>query len=195
MFKKIGYVYPNGFSEKHFHISSRKLFARYMIKPNIKYLAFDDRWLVLLGIPFLALIIPLIFFGLDVPSYLNIFHQQYPESLVYTTVYWLFNRYLIIALRKRFTEFADALKRFSIQMAVIVAVVPIISVSISFSLSAIFKLLNTSDLYQPTLLQGLGSTYILTFSILMLYESIYFFHKYKEAILEKEIHQKNSAAS
>ncbi|MEO1260194.1 MAG: histidine kinase [Bacteroidota bacterium] len=186
MFKKISYVYSTYSLEKTLYSASRKLFLRYMIKPNIKYLGFDDRLLLLLGIPFLALIIPLIFFGLDIPSYLKIFHQQFPESIVYSTLYWLFNRYLIIALRKRFTEFADTLKRFAIQLAVIVVFFPIISFSTSWLLKIVFKLMGTSDLFQPTFFQGIGATYVLTFSITMLYDTIYFFHKYKEAILEKE---------
>ncbi len=164
----------------------KRLIFKYMIKPNIEYLAFDDRWLMLLGIPFLALIIPFIFFGIDIDTYLATAHQEYFEALAYTTAYWFFNRYLMIALRKRFNAFSDTLKRFSIQVVLIAVGAPIISIVIGVFFHFLWLFLGTSDLYEPTFMQGLGSTYILTFAVAMLYDTIYFFHKYKEAILEKE---------
>ena len=86
-----------------------------MFKPNIKHLAFDDRLLTLLGIPLMALIIPFVFFGVDWQTYQQVFHQEYPESLIYTSAFWFFNRFLMITLRKRFNAFSDTLKRFALQ--------------------------------------------------------------------------------
>ncbi|MEZ4962854.1 MAG: histidine kinase [Saprospiraceae bacterium] len=157
-----------------------------MIKPNIPYLAFDDRLLMLLGIPFIALIIPFIFFGNDLPTFLANAHQEYFEALTFTSAYWFFNRYLMIVLRKRFNAFSDTLKRFAIQMALIAVGAPLISISIGTFFHFLWKFLGSNDLYEPTFMQGLGSTYVLTFAVAMLYDTIFFFHKYKEAIQEKD---------
>lgn len=164
----------------------KRLIFKYMLKPNIPYLAFDDRWLMLLGIPFIALILPFIFFGNDVQTFLANAHQEYLEALSYTAAYWFFNRYLMIVLRKRFNAFSDTLKRFAIQMALIAVGAPVISIAIGTFFNFFWKMLGSSDLFEPTFLQGLGSTYILTFAVAMFYDTIYFFHKYKEAIVEKE---------
>ncbi|MEM9549102.1 MAG: sensor histidine kinase, partial [Bacteroidota bacterium] len=155
-------------------------------KTNNTHLAFDDRWMMLIGIPFIALVLPFLFFGVDVDTFVRNFPQEYIDSLVYCTVYWMFNRFLMIVMRKKVPEFTQTLKRLLLQLVVIAVCVPIISTSISLFTHAIYQLTETRDLLQPTLLQGLGSTYMLTFAVLMMYESIYFFSKYKEAIVEKE---------
>ncbi len=157
-----------------------------MLKPNIPYLAFDDRPVMLIGIPILSLIIPFLFFGVDLATYLSVAHQEYFESLAYTTAYWLFNRYLILTLRKRFNSYNDAMKRFGIQLAIIVFAVPIISILVHTVIELVYSIFGLNDLLNPTLLQGFGSTYVLTFAVVMFYDAIYFFHKYKEAILEKD---------
>jgi sensor histidine kinase YesM len=157
-----------------------------MLKPNIPFLAFDDRLMMLFGILLLALIIPFVFFGLAWETYLAKAHQEYAESLVYTTTFWLFNRQLMIVLRKKYNAFSDTLKRFGLQLAIIAVMVPVISVLLSILLNLVFDFLGTTDLHQPTLFQALSSTYVLTFAIVMLYDTIYFFHKYKEAIREKD---------
>ncbi|MCB0518237.1 MAG: histidine kinase [Lewinellaceae bacterium] len=157
-----------------------------MIKPNIPYLAFDDRLLMLFGIPLLTMIIPFVFFGFNWETYWPSAHQEYPESLVYTTVFWLFNRQLMIVLRKKYNAFSDTLKRFGIQLLVIAVAVPFFSITLGILLNQIFQMLGTTDLRQPTLLQALSSTYVLTFALVMLYDTIFFFHKYKEAIQEKD---------
>ncbi len=164
----------------------RKLWNQDMLKPNLQFLAFDDRWLLLIGIPTIALLIPFIFFGVDVATYLKNIHQEFFESLIYSTVFWGFNRYLMISLRKRYNAFSQTLKRFTIQSIIIVLAVPILSFSVTMVLQVVFKQLGTKDLFEPTLFQGLSSTYILSFAVIMLYDTIYFFKKYKEAIVEKE---------
>lgn len=184
--EKIIYIYRHLTIELKTANQWRKLLNYDMIKPNLQYLAFDDRWLLLIGIPTIALLIPFIFFGVDLNTYLNSIHQEFFESLVYTTSFWTFNRYLMIALRKRFNAFSQTLKRFTIQSITIILGVPIISTIITLMMRVVFELLGTKDLFEPTFFQGLSSTYILSFAVIMLYDTIYFFHKYKEAIVEKE---------
>jgi two-component system LytT family sensor kinase len=167
-------------------LENQKLWNPDMLKPNLQYLAFDDRWLILVLIPSIAILIPFTFFGIDLATYLKNIHQEFFESLTYTTIFWMFNRYLMVSLRKRYNAFSQTLKRFTIQSIIILLAVPIMSFAITGVLDAVFKLLGTKDLYEPTLFQGLSSTYILCFAITMLYDTIYFFHKYKEAIVEKK---------
>ncbi|MEZ5042299.1 MAG: histidine kinase [Saprospiraceae bacterium] len=161
-----------------------------MIRPNIQYLAFDDRKLLLFGIPLLAIISPLIFFGVALDDYLPMAYQEIPEGMVYTSVFWFFNRFLLIQLRKKFDAFTQSMKRFALQILIIIFTAPIISYLISTILSYFYIIFGLDDLCDPTFMQGLASTYFLTFSVLLLYDTIYFFHKYKEAIMEKEWIQK-----
>lgn len=156
------------------------------IKPNIPYLTFDDRKLLLFGIPILAVIVPLIFFDVSLEEYLPMFHQEFPESMIYTSSFWFFNRFLLIKLRKRYDAFTESIRRFTLQVLIIIVTAPLISFTITSLLNIIYAYTNFVDLCDPTLVQGMASTYFLTVSVMLLYDTIYFFHKYKEAIMEKE---------
>lgn len=161
-------------------------FKNGMIKKNIKYIAFDDRWLVLIGIPILTFLTPFIFFGRDLEGVRNTAHQEYFEGLFFTTVYWLYSRALFIWLRKKYDAFEMSLKRLLIQFAIVLFTLPFISILLGLTTVAYYKITGGEDLYEPTFLQGMAATYFLTFIVTLFYEVIYFFHKYKEAILEKE---------
>lgn len=157
-----------------------------LVKPNIQYLAFDDRKLLLFGIPILSLIYPLIFFDISMEEYLPIIHQEFPESLIYTSVFWFWNRYLCIRLREKHDAFTESIRRFVKQALIVVITTPILSFAISSLLNVLYAYTDLVDLCDPTLLQGLSATYFLTACVMLLYDTIYFFHKYKEAIMEKE---------
>lgn len=157
-----------------------------LVKPNIQYLAFDDRKLLLYGIPLVALVSPLIFFGLSFDEYKAAAHLEVPEGIIYTSVFWLFNRWLLITLRKRYDSLTHLVKRFTLQILIVLVSAPIISGLVTFLLGLLYDVTPLEDFCDPTLSQGLAATYFLTFSVLLLYDTIYFFHKYKEAIMEKE---------
>ncbi|MEM6966535.1 MAG: hypothetical protein AAF573_17355, partial [Bacteroidota bacterium] len=127
-----------------------------MFQPNLQYLAFDDRWLLLVGIPVISLLVPFIFFGVDLTTYFNNIHQEFFEAMVYTTSFWIFNRYLMIVLRKKYNAFSQTLKRFMIQSVIILIAVPFISITITMIMRTTFAALGTKDLFEPTFFQGLS---------------------------------------
>lgn len=157
-----------------------------MFRSNIQYLAFDDRRLMLVGIPIITILLPFLFFGLSVPVYLKVARYEFFENLVYTSSYWFFNRHLLIWLRKKYNTFQDTLKRFGLQILFVALGVPMISVLVSLLIIFFYRNIGVSDPFNPTFLQSISATYFLSFSVVVLYEAIYFFHKYKEAIVEKE---------
>lgn len=161
-----------------------------MVKRNIPYLAFDDRKLLLLGIPILSFLVPFLFFGLDFKTYISYAHQEYFESLTFTTVFWLSNRYLIIQLRKKYSALNEMLIRIAWHVLIVILSTPLINIIVSFLMKIFYTQIKTTDLFEPTLTQATLVTYFLIFSVTGFYDAIYFFHKYKEAILEKERIQK-----
>jgi two-component system LytT family sensor kinase len=158
----------------------------HMSKSNLQYLAFDDRKLILFGIPILTLAIPFLFWGLELDFYLSIAHVEFFEDIVYTAAYWFFNRYLIIWLRKRFGPYVLTYKRFVIQLLIILICSPIIGWIATIVTHSIYDITGLQDMFEPSHFQSGVATYFLTFFIATLYEAIYFFFKYNEAILEKE---------
>jgi hypothetical protein len=158
-----------------------------MFKPNIPYLAFDDRRMMLFGIPLLALTLPFVFFGMDVPTFVRTISVEFWHYITFTFVYWMLNRYLIISLRKKYEGFGKNRQRLIVQLLIIIPAVPLISLILDgFCKGFYHDFLQLQDPFEPTFLQGILSTYVLTLSITALYEAIYFFYKYKEAIVEKE---------
>ncbi len=157
-----------------------------MLQPNIEYLAFDDRKLMLLGIPVLTFIIPLLFFGVDFQYYLSIAHTEFFEGLVYTTIYWLFNRQMVIRVRKRYGALSQTTKRLGLQLLIVLLTIPFIGWLITPFCHYIYDFIGLPDLFEPTIFKSIIATYFLTFALTTLYEAIYFFHKYNAAVVEKE---------
>ena len=91
---------------------------------------------------------------------------------------------------KRYDAFHESFKRIGLQLLIVLVSIPLLTLVISVIVSRIFELSKVKDLHEPTFIQGIFVTYFLTFSITFLYDAIYFFHKFKEAILEKEQIQK-----
>ncbi len=157
-----------------------------MFKPNLKYLKFDDRKMILIGVPLITFLLPLMFYGLSLSQYLSNFALEFADGLLFTITYTLFIRYLIIALRKRYESVDNPLKRLTTQFFIIVLSVPPIMLITGGILHAIYKFTPLEDFYEPSLMQSYGVTYFTLFSLMSLYEAIYFFHQYKTAIIEKE---------
>lgn len=156
-----------------------------MIKSNIKYLAFDDRLLFYLGVPIISFLLPLLFWGISFNDFINYGLVNYLEGLLYSLVYWIFNRTLIIALRKRFHIFSQTRKRLTLQIIIALIVLPMLGAIISLMVYYFYSISIFEDVYEPSFFQALAATYFLTFTVALLYETIYFIHKYREVIMEK----------
>jgi sensor histidine kinase YesM len=157
-----------------------------MIRTNLKYLAFDDRKLVVLGIPILTFVIPLLFFGVDLSYYWSIARTEFFEGLIYTAIYWLFNRQVIIWVRKRYGGLNQIAKRLGVQLIIVLLTIPFIGFLLTPFCHSIYGLIGLPDLFEPTVFQSIIATYFLVFALTTLYEAVYFFHKYNEAVVEKE---------
>lgn len=161
-----------------------------MLKPNLKYLKFDDRKMILLGVPLINLLIPFIFYGINLTTYLQHFPQEFFDGLLFTATYAVFIRYLIITMRKRYEQEKNPLKRLIAQFIALVIVVPPIMFFTGTILSIIYRFTPLEDIFEPTRIQSYSVTYFTLLSLMSVYEAIYFFHEYKNAIVEKEQLQK-----
>ncbi|MEN0046244.1 MAG: histidine kinase [Bacteroidota bacterium] len=156
-----------------------------MIKPNIEYVAFDDRRLFYIGVPILSAIIPLTFWGLDFQTFISSGVVEYIENLTYCLIYWLVSRYLVIELRKRYNTVSYTKKRLLIQVLIVVPLIPIIGYMINAVYDLIYSNTALVDTCQPNQAQSILSTYFIVFTCFLLYDTIYFIHKYKEAVTER----------
>lgn len=156
-----------------------------MLKPNIKYLAFDDRLLFYIGLPILAILLPLLFWGVSPQEFVANGWVEFAETMLFSGAFWLFSRQLMIELRKRYDSFGEIRKQFFYQLILSILLVPIVGLMVGVSVFVFYKFTGLTDPFNPTYAHALASTFFLIFALSMLYNTIYFIHKYRAAIMEK----------
>lgn len=151
-----------------------------------KYLGFDDKWLFIIGVPFFGLIIPLLFFNVDLSKNFRNFHEWWAHSMYFVAGHWFVHRWMLMRFRQRYPDFEDVQKRITYEI--------IASIFLACTWGALLKLtliffaeacnipLGPSYSYK----QGVGITLVISFLIMSVYESIYFYTQLRESIIEKE---------
>lgn len=152
-----------------------------------KYLGFDDRWFLLIGMPVVGFLMPVLFFGGWNNSW-EAFKAEWIESTIHVPFYWFSLRYLMIQLRKKYNQFEQTPLRIMIQVALVLVVGLVIGnfvhhvllqgvICENFSLF----LCDIEDLHHPIL-----ASYFTCFFIMLTYEAIYFYDQLRQSIEEKE---------
>ncbi len=157
-----------------------------MLRPCIENVGFDDRRLMLIGIPLLSLLMPVL---LDLSYHggqYAYWTHQVPESMIFVTGFWLFFRWLMIGMRRKFPSIGEATKRIILQIAIILISAPILKHIFAMIAFGIMSLCNIEDHAMPGMLQTMISIYLPSFLIVSIYEAIYYFVQYKKAIVERE---------
>ena len=157
----------------------------WLLKPSVDKLGFDDRWLVILGIPLMSLIMPaLLNMPYDGPQ--EYFTCHFPESFVFVAGFWVFYRTAILKLHHYFPDVKDALKRVALEVLFIIVSAPIIKGLLGFIIVTLLPYHNFHEDLLPDNLEGLIKIYVPSALIVALYEALFYFFKYKSSIIENE---------
>ncbi len=81
------------------------------MRNNESALGFNDKWFVLLGIPLLAFLTPIMYFGVRFTREPRYSWLIFAFSIGATTIYWLGNRWMIILMRRKYPLLGQAPKR------------------------------------------------------------------------------------
>ena len=159
-----------------------------MIKACKEFLAFDDRLLILLASPILGILIPLLLdIKADQPHSSDYWSCHVPHSTVFVFVYWLFYRWVVVALRKQYPSFKDTFKRNVLQYSIVFFSVPILKAILSYTVDELVSRALGSPVHEiPLNAQNALAIYLPSILILVIYEAVYFFMQYKEAMIAKE---------
>ena len=159
-----------------------------MIKPCIEYLGFDDRRLMLIGIPLQTFVIPIMLNTNQQHKNagLGYWEHQVPESLFFVAGFWLFYRWLIIASRKYITNIESAKYRIYLLILAVLISAPILKGVFSFFTDVILSLFGQHDHVMPGSLTLLMNIYIPSIMIISVYEAAYYFVRYKQALIDRE---------
>jgi two-component system LytT family sensor kinase len=148
-----------------------------------KYLGFDDKWALLIGIPVLSFAIPVLFFGESPVSDLSSFLPRWITSFLYTSSYWLSCRSIFIFVRKKFPSYQHIGWRILIATGLILVAFVLINIIIEPIDSYICG--EDSDFDRSHLEYIVPSLTIIAL-ISSIYESIFLYQQLKKSIQEKE---------
>ncbi len=158
-----------------------------LFKPCLQYLAFDDRRLMLFGIPIITMLMPLMLnlseMHEDDDRYGYWVHQV-PESLIFVIGFWVFYRGIIIWSRKKLPKASQAPKRITYTVLLMLISAPFLKNL--FVYVNILLTICTPDHDMPDPLQALISIYLPSFLIIAVYEAVYYFKQYTNALVERE---------
>lgn len=155
---------------------------------RFRYLGFDDRLMVVILIPLVAVIAAVIIHPSlpDAPDGGNMVLSCYLISLLYTSVYWVVIRSIIIYLRYRIPRQDRLMRRLSLLFFSSLAVVLFFNVLIDRLLVWFFPSLEASADDLPSFTVSLVVSVLLCVLVSSIYEFIYFLFKYRQSLIEQE---------
>ncbi len=152
---------------------------------RLRYLGFDDLWATLLGVPILALVALVLFTANEATLTPTKVAICLGIGLMHTSVYWYLSRLLVVVLRRRLPLQEQTVRRILHMIAaalLMVTVVELISKTLTIRL---FPIITEASSNAP-----LAFEFVVAFTLIMLvmgvYESVYFFAKYRHSLVEQE---------
>jgi len=144
-----------------------------------KRIGFNDTWVLLIGIPFLAFIIPIVFNGVRFTREPIYTPRVFFITLFYTIVLWVGNRYIMMLARKKYPLFDDV-KRRIIRQSIFMFLFTLIACNILGYLEVQFFdvwlkypcLISTSRL--DKIIEGNNAALFCSLTVSAIYESKYF---------------------
>jgi sensor histidine kinase YesM len=152
---------------------------------NKDILGFDDRWLLVIGIPFVGLILSSVLFSQTLhEGGRYFFYLCYPVSILYTAAFWLVFRTIIIQLRKVKSLQQNTRRRVTTETILILIAFFALKPILEFISDDLLHL--DQNVQQPSPTLELFSALIISFFILAVYEIIYIQKQLERSMLEKE---------
>lgn len=153
-----------------------------------KYLGFDDKWMVIIGIPFIAFIIPSLFFGQLPVHGIKTYCSSWVVSMVFTTIFWIGNRRILIFYRKKYELPEENRKRVIVTFTWIL----IFTISVNVISGLFFPNGDGTMAYKG---QGAFAGIFLTIFLVTIYEAAWASLKWRLATTEAEQLRKENLQS
>lgn len=153
------------------------------------YLGFNDTWLLVAGIPFVALIIPPVFFGLSATYNFEGYCTTLGPALFFTSLLWFGNREIMVRIRKRWPSEDDDTKRVFAEFVGVMAFT--LGVNITSIIGLIFRPQEIPDLA----VSGIYASVFITLFVATIYEAVWYTARWKAARLEAALLRKENLQS
>ena len=150
---------------------------------------FDDRWVLLIGLPLASMLISLLLFN----NYYETANWPFlsvciPMSFVYTGVFWFALRWTYYRAKLKYPATVDIGKRLAIMFVAFV----VVFYTVNFALGKLFALLLPDHHTQPSQIVKFISALLVSALVIAIYEVLSFFLQLQQAIAEKaELERQN----
>lgn len=154
-------------------------------KKSYQLVGLNDFWLIIIGIPVLSIAISTLFFAGNIREGWACFTDNMFLALLHTTIYWMGNRQIVLALRKRFNTPHENPKRLGVTGAAVL----LYTLGITLTLHVADQLgpRNEPNVFRDSPLElKIGSVLFATVTILSLYEAIFYLSQWKESLRASE---------
>lgn len=143
---------------------------------------------MIIGIITLSLVMPILLDldDLHKTSGLGYWSHQVPESILFVSGFWLVYRHLIILSRKYFPSTDDAKKRLFFLLLTVLLSAPILKTILGACSDLFLTLINEHNHIMPGHLTLLVNIYLPSLTIISIYEAIYYFFSYQQALIDRE---------
>lgn len=151
-------------------------------------IGFDDRLVMLAAIPFMAFIIPVIFFNCRFERQPFLTWDKYLATLVMTIVIWLGNRVIMIRSRRHYPDFKDVRKRLWVQSLLMLAFTLISNNTLNILFDPVFHSEFAGVQFSTTdkFIGSNAATLFCTIMVIAIYESIYFMSELRKSVQQQE---------
>ena len=158
-------------------------------------IGFDDRKLIALMIPLLALLIPFVFFGLRLHREPYFDFKFYITTIITTSSVWLGNRYIMIWSRTKYPLYEETKTRMKFQTLLMIVYTIIATNFTGWTLKDYcgFENINIPGRSLGDILFNSNSaSFFSTLTIVAIYESRYFMSQLRHSVEEKEMLKRES---
>ncbi len=150
-----------------------------------KYLGFNDFWLMLIGIPIVSFMISALMFGHEFKDqYLLNLSKCSIIGLVYVSIYWLIFRELFIYFRKKHPDLKESASRIIYQVITILIVYILVKFLLDLFLQNYIHTI--LDIPRPNGPATIVASLTVSFFVITIYETVFFYTKLQKSITEKE---------
>jgi two-component system, LytTR family, sensor kinase len=149
-------------------------------------IGFNDLPFIVIGIPIVAILVTMIFFGMTVQDATLCTFSNFIPSFISTGYFWLGDRWITIRMRRRFPLASQTSKRLWTQGLIIVLYTAAMAIVLKSSEGAFDHRFHSADLPHPGFIKSFVACLFATIPITAIYEAAYFIHNWKKSVAETE---------
>jgi len=152
----------------------------------------NDWWIILMGGPLLAFLVPLLFYGISVDEMVSCFAHSWFVAIPYVWLMWIGDRSIMIAVHNKFPELHQNMKRLVISASIIVVYTTLITLGMEWFIKQAPEAENLF-VKNASFTTALGSNLFSTAAIISIYEALMYWAKLKQQLVITERLKKENA--